>query len=90
MYYVKCLYGTVKLAPLYGPLLEHLRASECNVQEFTYNWRRELTKTSAAFEDFLRTVTDETKGPPQVIAYSMGCLMTLHVLNRACSRLCSI
>jgi len=83
MTYVKCLCGTVKLLPVYGPLLEHLRASGRDVREFAYDWRRDLAETSAAAEAFLRAVADETRRPPQVIAHSMGCLVTLHVLNRA-------
>jgi pimeloyl-ACP methyl ester carboxylesterase len=81
-YDVKCLCGTVTLAKLCGPMLQNLRAKGRDVREFTYDWRRELGETSAAFEAFLQQVKGETGKQPQVIGQSMGCLIALHVLNR--------
>eukprot|EP00956_Cyclotella_meneghiniana_P001816 scaffold1997_cov79-Cyclotella_meneghiniana.AAC.1 len=84
---VSCLCGSIKLAKLYGPLLDHLakkRGNE-NVHCFAYDWRRELTETSHKFEAFLegiRSQYSKTGVLPQVIGHSMGCLITLHVLNR--------
>ena len=82
VYDVKCLCGTVTLVKLYGPMLQNLRSKGRHVREFTYDWRRELGETSAAFEAFLQQVKGETGKQPQVIGHSMGCLIALHVLNR--------
>lgn len=81
--YVSCACGTVKLASLYGPLLEHLEKSRGrDVRPFAYDWRRDLTETEAKFETFLEGVKADTGKEPQVVGHSMGCLITLHLLNR--------
>lgn len=88
---VSCLCGTIKLAQLYGPLLNHLKTQRSgsgsgpdnNVHTFAYDWRRELSETSTNFEIYLEGIQSQYNGiTPQVIGHSMGCLITLHVLNR--------
>ena len=71
------------LANLYGPMLNHLRSKGRDVIEFVYDWRRELGETSILFEKFLKKVKLEHGQRPQVIAHSMGCLISVHVLNRS-------
>lgn len=81
---VSCLCGTVKLAQLYGPILTHLatKVGHENVHTFAYDWRRELDETSRNFESFLENIQKKYSKKPLVIGHSMGCLITLHVLNR--------
>lgn len=81
-YDVKGLCGMLTLAQLYGPILKHLRKEGRDVKEFAYDWRRDLDETSLSFEAFLEAVKDDTGKEPQVMGHSMGCLVTLHVLNR--------
>ncbi|KAL9191569.1 hypothetical protein ACHAXT_001275 [Thalassiosira profunda] len=80
---IECLCGSVTLAELYGPLLDHLaHKRKRDVRAFAYDWRRELGETSQKLEAFLEDVKRETGRAAQLIGHSMGCLITLHVLNR--------
>ena len=76
-----CLYGLVKLGNIYGPVLDHLRKTR-DLHVFAYDWRRCLDETAANFEKYLVEVKETTGRTPQVVAHSMGCLITLSVLNR--------
>jgi hypothetical protein len=78
---VKCMCGTVKLADVYGPFIQHVEKTR-DLHIFAYDWRRCLDETAASFEQFLVEVKTSTGQEPQVIAHSMGCLITLSVLNR--------
>ena len=72
----------LKVAPIYGPLLDHLHKTR-DLHVFAYDWRMCLDETVAKFEQFLLDVTQRCDGQaPQVIGHSMGCLITLHLLNK--------
>ena len=79
---VTCLCGLVTLLEIYGPLLRHLEKTR-DLRLFVYDWRRELGETSHKLEAFLMEIVEKTGKKPQVIGHSMGCLITLHVLNRS-------
>lgn len=48
---------------------------------FAYDWRLCLDETAENFTKFLIDIKESTGQRPQVVAHSMGCLITLHVLN---------
>ena len=70
----------IKLGDIYGPLLDYLEENR-DFRPFAYDWRRPLGETAASFREFLQQVKDDCGQPPQVIAHSMGCLVTLNILN---------
>lgn len=78
---VACLCGIVNLVDLYGPLLDHLKRTR-DLHMFAYDWRLCLNETATDFEKFLVNVRETTGRTPQVVAHSMGCLVTLSVLNK--------
>jgi len=78
---ITCLCGMVKLQELYGPVLDHLERTR-DLHVFAYDWRLCLNETATDFEKFLVDVRESTGRTPQVVAHSMGCLITLSVLNR--------
>lgn len=71
---------TVKIGDIYGPLLDHIEKTR-DLHVFAYDWRFCLDETAANFTKFLISVKETTGQTPQVVAHSMGCLITLHVLN---------
>ena len=75
-----CMCRMVKLGDIYGPLLDHLEKNH-DLHVFAYDWRLCLDETAANFTKFLIHVKEITGNLPQVVAHSMGCLITLHVLN---------
>ena len=75
-----CMCRMVKLGDIYGPLLDHLEKTR-DLHVFAYDWRLCLDETAANFTQFLINVKEITGQSPQVVAHSMGCLITLHVLN---------
>lgn len=75
-----CMCRMVKLGDIYGPLLDHLEKTR-DLHVFAYDWRVCLDETAANFTKFLINIKDITGQTPQVVAHSMGCLITLHVLN---------
>mmetsp|Transcript_20814 Transcript_20814/g.31292 ORF Transcript_20814/g.31292 Transcript_20814/m.31292 type:complete len:383 (-) Transcript_20814:690-1838(-) len=75
-----CMCGVVKLGDIYGPVLDHLEKTR-DLNVFAYDWRFCLDETAANFTKFLINVKETTGQAPQVVAHSMGCLITLHVLN---------
>lgn len=76
-----CLCGTMKIADIYGPLMDHLKETR-DLHIFAYDWRYCLDETALKFEKFLAEVKETTGQRPQVVGHSMGCLITLNVLNR--------
>jgi len=70
----------VTLGDIYGPLLDRLEKTR-DLHVFAYDWRFCLDETAANFTKFLISVKETTGQAPQVVAHSMGCLITLHVLN---------
>jgi len=75
---VKCCCDTITLANLYGPMIRHCQKTR-DFHTFVYDWRRCLDETRSKFETFLESFSGEK---PQVIAHSMGCLITLSLLNK--------
>lgn len=75
-----CMCGMVKLGDIYGPVLDHLEKTR-DLHVFAYDWRLCLDETAANFTKFLINVKEITGQAPQVVAHSMGSLVTLNVLN---------
>jgi len=75
-----CMCRMLKLGDIYGPLLDHLEKTR-DLHVFAYDWRLCLDETAANFTQFLIDVKETTGQSPQVVAHSMGCLITLNVLN---------
>lgn len=75
-----CFCGMVKLGDIYGPMLDHLEKTR-DLHVFAYDWRLCLDETAATFTKFLINVKEITGQTPQVVAHSMGSLITLNVLN---------
>lgn len=71
---------------VYGPWIDWLKSfgkeNHRPVYFFTYDWRRDNQETSKLFEKFLDSVSHGRKNKIDVIAHSMGGLLTLSVLNR--------
>jgi pimeloyl-ACP methyl ester carboxylesterase len=71
---------------IYGPWLDWLKSfglkNHRPVYTFTYDWRRDNNETSKLFEKFLDAINGGKKNSVDVIAHSMGGLLTLSVLNR--------
>lgn len=77
-----CMCRMIKIGKIYGPMLDHLEKTR-DLHVFAYDWRCCLDETATKFEKFLIEVKKTTSQRPQVIGHSMGCLITLNVLNRA-------
>jgi len=76
--------GFLTLATFYGPFLNTLSHGRL-VHEFSYDWRRECAENNMRLERFIEDVIQNHSGPAkavQVVAHSMGCLITLPLLNR--------
>jgi pimeloyl-ACP methyl ester carboxylesterase len=71
----------IKIGNIYGTLLDHLEETR-DLRTFTYDWRRPICETASIFQEFLVDVKDNTGRAAQVVAHSMGCLVTLSVLNK--------
>jgi pimeloyl-ACP methyl ester carboxylesterase len=71
----------VKIGSIYGPMLDFLEKAR-DLRTFAYDWRRPLDESAVLFEEFLVQVKEQCGQPPQVVAHSMGCLITLSVLNK--------
>lgn len=79
----------------YGPFVRHFSQKQGHslFYEFSYDWRRDLTETSGIFEKYLEDIVKKhfpnraqaagagRKGV-QVVAHSMGCLITFPIVNR--------
>jgi len=74
---------TINLASVYGPFLDKARTSGRDVFIFTWDWRRDLHEATILLEKFLESVLQESNGLPiQIVAHSMGGLLTLPIINR--------
>ena len=70
-------------AAVYGPWLDAARGLGRPFFPFAYDWRRDNRETAARFESFLEQVRRSTGAARvEVVAHSMGGLITLSVLNR--------
>ncbi len=65
---------------IYGPFLKWAATLERPVHVFAYDWRRDNNETTEHFERFLDTVSPTT--PVQVVAHSMGGLITMVAMRR--------
>ncbi len=77
--------GCLTIGQIYNPLISRLeeKYSFKKVHLFAYDWRCELDEHSQNLEAFLQDVAAKHEGQkPQVVAYSMGCCITLHCMNR--------
>ncbi len=68
---------------IYGPFLDAAAKLDRPVYQFSYDWRRDNLETMATFAKFLESIKARHGGQKvQVVAHSMGGLITLAVLNR--------
>jgi len=68
---------------IYGPWLKVTRTlGRVQVTDFCYDWRRSLFESMEEFIDHLERVKKFAGRPAQVIAHSLGGLITLGVMNK--------
>jgi pimeloyl-ACP methyl ester carboxylesterase len=68
---------------IYAPFLDWVSASGRAFRPFAYDWRRDNLENTAEFIKFLENVSRESDGGKiQVVAHSMGGLITFAALNR--------
>jgi pimeloyl-ACP methyl ester carboxylesterase len=63
--------------------LDHVSSSSRPFYVFPYDWRRDLTEVSQEYEAFLKEIYERHKKPIQVVAHSMGGVITMSVVNRS-------
>jgi len=87
----KILSAVAGLFSIYKKWLKIARNLKRPFYEFAYDWRRDLHETTALFEEFLLKVSSENANSKvQVVAHSMGGLVTFPVLNRQPSLIHSV
>jgi len=70
-------------AVIYGPWLKKAQTLGRPAYEFSYDWRRSLLETAVKFEAYLKWISIKHHGVKiQVVAHSMGGMITLAVLNK--------
>jgi len=69
------------LVPVYGPFLKHANSLGRPFYPFAYDWRRDLNETAEKFQNFLREIHTKHNQKIQIIAHSMGGLITLASIN---------
>ncbi len=68
---------------IYAPFLDWAAASGRAFHAFAYDWRRDNLESAGKFAEFLKTVSEENGGMKvQVVAHSMGGLISFVTLNR--------
>lgn len=67
---------------VYGSWLKEAKRMGRPFYPFSYDWRRDLLETTATLAKFLESVKARHGVAPQVVAHSMGGLITLAALNR--------
>lgn len=68
---------------IYAPFLDWAPTSGRAFRPFTYDWRRDNRENTAKFIKFLESISQESGGARiQVVAHSMGGLITFAALNR--------
>lgn len=67
---------------VYGPWLDAARGFGRPFYPFSYDWRRDLLETMSTLAKYLESLKELHGVAPQVVAHSMGGLITLAVLNR--------
>lgn len=67
---------------IYGKWLEKARKFNRPFYPFAYDWRRDNLETLEQFKSFLEKIYSETHTKIQVVAHSMGGLITLAALNQ--------
>lgn len=67
---------------IYGAFLEAAGAMGAPFHPFAYDWRRENAETVTAFETFLEGLKAKTGEPADVVAHSMGGLITLSLVHK--------
>lgn len=67
---------------IYGEWIRKITDEKCHSYEFSYDWRRSLLETLGKFLAYLRWISAKHNGKKiQVVAHSMGGLLTLAALN---------
>lgn len=64
----------VGMADFFGKFLEYARTRDFH--SYLYDWRRDILETASDFVDFVRKVHKQTKQKVQIVAFSMGGIIT--------------
>lgn len=67
---------------VYGPWLEMAGKLTRPFYAFSYDWRRDNLETEEKFATYIKEISGKHHSPVQVVAHSMGGLITCAVLNR--------
>jgi len=67
----------------YGPFLDWAKSTGREVYTFHYDWRRELQEQTSGLATFLRKILEGKTTGAQVVAHSMGGLITFPLLNES-------
>mmetsp|Transcript_35934 Transcript_35934/g.47422 ORF Transcript_35934/g.47422 Transcript_35934/m.47422 type:complete len:414 (-) Transcript_35934:88-1329(-) len=71
------------LVPIYGPFMQQALLSDRDFFTFEWDWRRDLGEATVLLEDFLMKLSAKYDGQSvQVVAHSMGGLITLPIVNK--------
>jgi len=74
---------TVAGLDIYAPFLDWAEASGRAFHAFAYDWRRDNLESAGKFAEFLKAVSERNGGAKvQVVAHSMGGLISFVTLNR--------
>jgi pimeloyl-ACP methyl ester carboxylesterase len=66
---------------VYGTFLRYLESLKRPTYTFAYDWRRDLNETVEKFQTFIREVHQKHNRKVQIVAHSMGGLITLASVN---------
>uniref|UniRef100_A0A6A7G9X6 Uncharacterized protein n=1 Tax=Hirondellea gigas TaxID=1518452 RepID=A0A6A7G9X6_9CRUS len=66
---------------VYGPFLQFGEDSNRPFYPFAYDWRRENSEAVSKFAEFVRSIHDKHKSKVQIVAHSMGGMITMGLLH---------
>jgi pimeloyl-ACP methyl ester carboxylesterase len=75
------LHSIARFFAVYGPFLSHLHTLKRPTYTFPYDWRRDLNETAEKFQIFLREIYKKHNTKIQIVAHSMGGIITLASIN---------
>jgi len=75
------IFDKIAHVDVYGPFLKYLSTLQRPTYTFPYDWRRDLNETVEKFQAFLRDINLRHKSKVQIVAHSMGGLITLASLQ---------
>jgi len=75
------IFHSIAWLPVYGPFLTYINGLARSTYTFPYDWRRDLNETTERFQNFLREIYRKHNCKIQIVAHSMGGLITLGAIN---------